>query len=486
MKKSTLLLLIIPCSLFAQNNDVQRYIDEKLKCDSIMKNTITGIYAVDHNDNVIAEWNADFPMLTASTMKTITTGTALELLGPEFRFETSLAYDGYLKDSTLFGNLYIIGGGDPTLGSTDTIATPLDTTFLAWANAVKCAGINRIEGFIVADDSFFADEVIPSSWSWGNISASYGSAPSGLIFYENKHTFTLRPGAKEGDCIDITSEYPSIPGMVYLNTAVTAEKGRGNRVSYYVSDLARVAKFEGTLALDRSQVKMESSNKFAPLSCAWHFKDYLKQYGVVCNDEVFTARDFPAIERENLVYISSTYSPALITIINVTNRVSNNLYAETLLKMVGKEMTGVGCYDSCYVAIDSMLSVMEVAKEGFTMSDGSGLSRQNYVSPRFFTNFYKQMEKSKYFDLYLNSLPVPGGPGTLSTVLRSEPESVKKRIHAKSGSLAGVRCYAGYVEANEGLIRFAILVNNYSTATSKVQPLVEGFMKELAIYSQTK
>ena len=485
MKKTALLLIsLLPALLFAQNNNVQRYIDEKLKCDSIMRSTITGIFAVDHNDNVVAEWNPDFPMLTASTMKTITTGVALELLGPDFRFETSLAYDGYIRDSILFGNLYIVGGGDPTLGSTDTVATHLDTLFSTWCNAVKGVGIKKIDGFVVADDTFFENEAIPQSWSWGNIGASYGSAPSGLTFFENKQIFMAQPGITEGESVNITCEYPSVPGMVYLNSVVTSPRERGNNISYFVSDLARIARFEGSLAIGRNNVRMENSNKFAPLSCAWHFREYLSLNGVGCNENVFTTHDFPNYDKGQLVYIISTYSSELIRIINVTNRISNNLYAETLLKTVGKELTGTGSYNSSYVAMDSMLIKLGVPKGGFTMSDGSGLSRQNYVSPRFFVNFYKQMEQSEYFDLYLNSFPIPGKPGTLSTVLRNDPDSLKEKIHAKSGSLASVRCYAGYAEDKEGLIRFAILVNNYSVRTSEIQPLIEGFIRELAIYCQ--
>ena len=126
---------------------------------------------------------------------------------------------------------------------------------------------------------------------------------------------------------------------------------------------------------------------------------------------------------------------------------------------------------------------MGVDTYGFTQSDGSGLSRENYVSPEFFCKYYTAMEENANFVPFFNSLPVPGREGTLKSVLKGEPDSIKSRIHAKSGSLSSVRCYAGYVEGGKksGLIKFAILTNNYAAYTSQMQPKIEGFLKALAM-----
>ena len=119
---------------------------------------------------------------------------------------------------------------------------------------------------------------------------------------------------------------------------------------------------------------------------------------------------------------------------------------------------------------------------GYTQDDGSGLSRQNYVSPRFFTRFYEMMATSPDFREYLSSFPGPGRPGTLENVLRKADPDIKKTIYAKSGSLSSVRCYAGYVDSKHGLIRFAIMLYNYDAPTSRMMPKVEGFLEELAKY----
>ena len=166
MKKKILMaLMLIPLVSFGQNR-VQTYINQQMKTDSLLINAVVGILAVEENGRTIASWNPDMPLLTASTMKTITTGLGYEVLGPGYRFSTRIAYDGRIENGVLHGNLYIVGGADPTLGSRDTIAIPIDTVFNAWAQAVKKAGIRRINGRIVGDDRIFEEESIPSSWSY--------------------------------------------------------------------------------------------------------------------------------------------------------------------------------------------------------------------------------------------------------------------------------------------------------------------------------
>ena len=130
------LLLAISINLSAQNTSAQRFIDKTLKTDPVYKTAVVGILAVDDNDKVVAQWNKNFPLLTASTLKTVTTGVAMAYLGPDYKYKTQIAYSGEIKDGALNGNIHIIGGGDPTLGSQDTVAFAIDSIFGVWANAM--------------------------------------------------------------------------------------------------------------------------------------------------------------------------------------------------------------------------------------------------------------------------------------------------------------------------------------------------------------
>ncbi len=466
--------------LFAQSS-AQSFINRELKTDPMFKNAIIGILAVDDNGRVVAEWNSNFPMLTASTMKTISTGVGLNVLGKDFRYKTQVAYTGSIKDSILKGDIVIIGGGDPTLGSADTVAFAIDSIFGVWTNAIKDLGITRIEGNIVVDDSYFEREMMPDSWSWGNFGASYGCSPSGLSFYENRQQFKLTPGKREGEKVRVQAIYPHVPGLEVVNELTTGKEGTGNRSGYYVQDMVKASQYLGTVAADKGEVYETNSNRFPFLSCGYHFREFLLANGIESLPEIIDAKEIKCCDIARNP-ITETYSPELWKIVNVTNRISNNMYAETILKTIGKELTGVGSYDSSIVALNRVLAEMKVDNTGFTMEDGSGLSRQNYVSPRFFCNYYTAMQESEIFEEFFNSLPMPGGPGTLKSVLKNADQSVKDKIHAKSGSLSNVRCYAGYVEGGKkhGLIKFAILTNNFAVPTSKMMPKIEGFMKSLA------
>ena len=488
MKQIFVVLLVtlgLNMSAFAQvkqYKNPQDYINKEMKTDSLFQNAIIGILAVDDNGKVIAEWNSNMPMLTASTMKTISTGVGLAYLGKDFRFSTKIAYTGEIKENALEGNLYIIGGGDPTLGSKDTVAFAIDSIFGVWTTAIKNLGINKINGNIIVDDSYFVREQMPDSWSWGNFGASYGATASGLSFHENVQDFKLYPGKNLGDPAMIEVVYPQVPGLEIVNDVTTGPAKGRDRSGYYVQDITCTSLYTGTIPVDKKEITSDNSNRFPHLSCGYHFREFLLANGIESNPEIIDIKDIETPADEARILITETFSPELWKIVNVTNRISNNMYAETILKTIGKEKTGEGSYSASIAALREILEEMGVDTYGLTQEDGSGLSRQNYVSPKFFCNYYTVMQKNGIFAEFFNSLPMPGGPGTLKSVLKNEPSDIKDRIHAKSGSLSNVRCYAGYVESGKkhGLIKFAILTNNFAAPTSKMQPKIEGFMKSLA------
>lgn len=483
------IFILTPLNAFSQHKSAhsstvqspQEYIDKVMKNDPNYKNAVVAIKAVDEKGKTIAEWNSNMPLLTASTLKTITTGLGLVYLGEDYRFTTKVAYSGTIKSGVLHGNLYIIGGGDPTLGSRDDVAIPIDSIFGAWTNALKNLNIRKIEGNIVVDDSYLEREVIPSSWSWGNIGYYYGSAPSGLPFNEDIQYVKLVPGKSVGDDVKIIVDYPQIPNFGYINKLTTGEPKSGDWSEYFTSDLSRVGKFTGSVPCDRDTIKSTISNKFAYLSCGYEFREFLVKNGINVGNTILSVEQIS--DSEPLTQVTETYSRELWKIVEVTNRISNNFYAETIFKTIGKVATGEGSYSAASKAALKILDSLGVKTMGYTQDDGSGLSRQNYVSPDFFVRFYTAMSNEKVFDKYIQSLPY-SGVGTLKNVLKGKsfkPE-IAAKVHAKSGSLSSVKTYAGYVYGGEktGLIKFAILVNNYSCPTSYIQKHLEGFMYSLA------
>ncbi|MFA5712756.1 MAG: D-alanyl-D-alanine carboxypeptidase/D-alanyl-D-alanine-endopeptidase [Bacteroidales bacterium] len=476
-----LLFLLLPYQLLSQNN-IAKYIKELQKEPNFTSSAIS-ILVMDSKGRSVASWNPDMRLNTASTMKTVTTGVALALLGPNFQFSTKIKYSGTVIDSILQGDLYIVGGADPTLGSKESIATPIEIIFKEWKEAIERAGIKRVEGHIVADNRFFSTPSTPRSWSWSQLGTSYGAGADALSFVENRQQIRLIPGTNEGDSVKIEQFYPYIPGMEYQNQLNSGRANSSLNYFYYLSPLTKTAQIRGRVPLHPSHRTITVANKFPHLSCAYHFMEFLNANGILVESQILDANHFNGPKEEELTPIAETLSPPLHQIVEVTNRNSNNFFAETLFRAIGKIVKNDDSYGSSKAAVKRELTKMGLTFEGYKQEDGSGLSRLNLASSRFFCNYFRAIEKSEIFEIFFHSLPVAGEQGTLKKVLAQYPMSVRSRVHAKSGTLSNCRCYAGFVERKKGgLLYFAIITNNLPISVSKAQPSIERFLYELTKY----
>ena len=460
---------------------------EGITADPALSEAVMSICARSGDGRTLVDIDGENMVMPASNMKLISTGAALHALGSDYRFKTGLGHDGKIVDGVLKGNLYIIGGGDPTLGSKDSIATSLDRTFAQWGKIVRDAGIRRIEGMIIGDGRYFEGMPEHPSWLWSDIGTYYGAGATGLMFYENMQSFTASPGQKVGDPVNIAPSYPETPWMEFRYNCATGDKGTGDQLYMYASDLAPVAEIRGTFGIDRARKRVDCSNKFPEYTCASYFADYLKGRGIPSEGpaDFRLCTDINGIPAANLTMLGSTSSPSLKRIAFETNHASNNLYAETLFRSIGKAKTGSACYDSSYVALNDVLKELEInVSKGLQIVDGSGLSRQNYVSADFICGFLAAMMESPCFEDYVYSLPSPGSHGTLAYNMQNVPAETKARIKVKSGSMNGVRCYSGYIIPTEGCkedtIIFSIMVNNCTAPTWKIRPLLDKIMTALA------
>ena len=461
---------------------------DAIMSDATFSQSVVGICARTVGGEDLVDINSEVMMLPASNMKLITTGAALHTLGADWQFETSLGYSGRIKeDGTLKGDLYIIGGGDPTIGSKDSVAVSVDRTFAQWEAIIRAAGIRRIEGHIVGDGRWFEGMAEEPTWLLNDAGTYYGAGTTGLMFYENTQSFSVSAGPEVGAPVNIKPYYPEAPWMDFRYSCSTGKEGTGDLLYMYGSDLAPVAEIRGTFGVDRAAKRLDCANKFPEYTCAHYFAAYLKKKGLECSEGAADMRlkrpDNPAAI-EDITVIGSTFSPALGRIVFETNHASNNLFAETLLRTLGKELHDNACYDSSYVALNDVFKDLMVdISKGAQIQDGSGLSRQNYVSADFFCRFLEAMTESPGFGAFISSLPSPGGNGTLQYNMKSYSASMRNRIKVKSGSMNGVRCYSGYILPSqpEGkTIVFSILTNNCTSPTWKVRPLLDKVMAEIA------
>ena len=225
-----------------------------------------GVVAVRADGDTIVSFNGKRKLVPASNVKLLTTGLALNELGPDFRFRTTLAYSGKIEGGALKGDLYIVGGGDPTLGSKDSIAIATETLFSSWKSMLAKAGINRIDGRIIGDGRFFDGPIEKDSWSYQDIGTYYGAGGDALCFYRNVLDIRVSAGTAVGEPVNVVPEYPELPWMEYSNVARTSAKGTGDKLFLFNTDLAPVAQMRGTFAIDRKPKKEECSNKFGAMT----------------------------------------------------------------------------------------------------------------------------------------------------------------------------------------------------------------------------
>lgn len=485
MKGFIATILILAAAMQMQAQNIQERIERLADADAVSQAAVS-ICAIKGDGQKIVDINSAMMLVPASNMKLLSTGAAMHHFGPEYRYETNIAHDGTIsEDGILNGNLYIMGGGDPTLGSIDSIAPPVEETFSQWLAMLKDAGISKISGKIIGDGNYFDPMMEHPAWLLEDIGTYYGAGTTGLMFYENMQSFRVSAGAEIGDSINIEPSYPEAPWMEFRYNCTTGEAGTGDQLFMFASDLAPVAEIRGTFGVDRADKRLDCSNKFPEYTCAYHFKEFLKSNGMECAGVGDFRLDRDWERHGDLNTLGATFSPQLRRIVFETNHISNNVFAETLLRTLGREMTGSACYDSSYVAINNVMKELGVDfARGARIKDGSGLSRQNYVSSDFLCRFLLGMMDSPHFEDFVESLPSPGGDGTLKYNMKKYPEEMKVRIKAKSGSMNGVRCYSGYIIPTDGsredVIIFSLMINNCTASSTQMRNILDSMMAELA------
>ena len=477
---------LVPLLFAAAQTPAQRYVNQQLQ-NGPLKGSVWGVLAVDRDGNTLCSYNPSQRMTPASNLKLVTTGTALHAFGPDYRFSTELGYTGEIRDGVLVGDVYILGHGDPTLGAKDSIATEMGRLFWLWKTLLRNAGIQAIDGRIVGHGGAYEGNLEHPSWSYDDVGTYYGSGMSALCFYQNAIDFSVKAGVP-GQPAVVQQTYPQTPWMHVQNLSLTGPAGTGNSLYLYTTDLAPYAEMRGSFATDRAPKTEHFANKFGAMTCAWYFWKNLRDtgwpvsggYADIDRNGYVRGKDFvPSGKAGTPQPIGSSFSPELKDIVRETNCRSDNFYAEMLLKLMGETATSVSVYDSCYVAENEVLESLGLDLRELRVEDGSGLSRQNWVTPRFLVSFLEAMRGSPSFPAFLASLPA-AGEGTLRGVLTGSPAA--PRVRMKSGSMDGVLCYSGYILDAEGnpSVTFSILTNNTTAKVADVRAVLVRIISLLA------
>ena len=487
MRKMMILGALFLC-LGLQAQTLQQKVDQAVTREPL-KGAVVGVMVQDAAGHVVASREAGRRMVPASNLKLVTTGTALHALGPDFRFETGIGYTGTVEDGTLHGDVYIIGGGDPTLGVTDTVAVKPDALFWRWKSMLKDAGISRIDGRIIGDGRAYEGHLENTTWGYDDTGTYYGAGCNALSYYENAIDYLVSAGVAD-EPVKVTQRFPDTPWMHFSNRTSTGPKGTGNSLYLYTTDLAPYAEMRGTYSIDRKPKVEHFANKYGALTCAYYFWQNLRDtgwdisggYADIDRGGYVRGADFvPAYKAGTPQVLGQSASPVLSKIVRQTNVLSDNFYAEALFRQMGEKASGIAVYDSCRVAVyDVLEGLMDSDLAGIRLEDGSGLSRLNSASPAFLVSFLRSMTRSRGFDAFLASLPQPG-EGTLNTLLPKLTPDQKARIRVKSGSMDGVLCYSGYILDEQGKPAriFSLMVNGATAKTAALRETLGGLIEAM-------
>jgi D-alanyl-D-alanine carboxypeptidase/D-alanyl-D-alanine-endopeptidase (penicillin-binding protein 4) len=438
-----------------------------------------GVWAVDVMSMATGEHlyrlNAERWMMPASNLKILTLAAAAETLGWDYRFKTTLEARGPTEAGVLKGDLVVRSNGDPTINGRDGRAAAV---FREWTSAVAAAGITSVEGRVIGDDQAFDDEGLGAGWAWDYLQYDYAAPVGALEFNENTATLLVAPGNSPGSS-PIVSLSPG-SGLTLVNLATTGASGSVDTIDFHRPLDRTVLEVTGSVPIGGAHTQREVAVVNPTVFFVRSLKDALVAAGVPISGEAVDLDDVAAeleVTGDADVHpLASTESPPLRDIATVMMKVSQNLYAETLLKALGAARGGLGTAEGGRIAVHAVLQKWGVPDDGYTMSDGSGLSRYNYLTAGTLITVLERMYKDpRHRDAFAATLAVAGKDGTLAS--RLERTRARGNVVAKTGSISNVRALSGFVRTRDGeVLAFSILANDFAAASATV-----NYVTDLAV-----
>lgn len=436
------------------------------------------------NGEYLYQKNAHKNFMPASNMKLFTTATALAKLGPDYTYKTQFFTNGGIDSSgVLSGDIIIRGVGDPTITGRyfdGHITQPIEN----WADSLIARGITTINGNLIGDDNFFDDEILGEGWAWDYQSDWYAAQISALSFNDNCMDVLFLPGSNLGD----EAKFQLLPDIEFArikNHVTTVQPGMEKGISFFRKRGTNDVEIYGALALNSSTKKdwfsIENPTRFTVTT----FKNVLLHKGIKVTGNCYDIDDFQnfgyELNRESLLFQHS--SMPMKEIVATINKVSQNLYAELLLRTLGAYYEESGSSKSGIKVVKDFLAEIGIDPEKFSMYDGSGLSRLNMVTPCQVATLLRHMRKNVQGDFFYDSLPIAGVDGSIKN--RMKHTAAEGNARAKTGYIGHVRALSGYVTTidNEELV-FSIIANNYTVPTSKANLIQDHVCERLANFSR--
>ncbi len=436
-------------------------------------------------------------LIPASNQKLVSSSVMLEQLGPDYRYRTTFGVRGRVSGDTLIGDLAVIGRGDPTTSThmkRDAMQPLRDI-----ADSLIAYGVHHVTGSVVAVGNAFPGPVAGAGWPWDGLDASSYAGVDELLFNEGLSVVHVRGGAHAGDAATVetlpATTYPRIRNTVVTVSAPAAEAaaaqrrpargfgrgGPGTHLSiWHDTASSGVVAVSGEIVVgDSAELVITQHDPDEAYVAA--LTEALTQRGITVGGESATAgRQQPTLAADERVdSLFTVQSVPLREILPMILKPSQNQIAEVFLRTLGLERAGVGTADSGRRVVERQFAEWKIPADGFVVRDGSGLSRNDYLSPEAIVDILDVMRRSPNFDLFLQSLPNAGVDGTIGSRMKGTP--AENNLHAKTGTLQMVRSLSGYVHTADGrLLEFSILCNGWTAPQSEVDAVADAIGVALA------
>lgn len=474
------LLIFLFFPLFSGAQGLQTYVQARLQ-HPVLLGAWWGGYAA-YDDATIFSVQADTRFTPASTLKLLTTAAALETFGPHHRFETRLyAQTAPDEQGVLHGNLYLQGGADPTLGSTRvTGGETWQTVATRWARAVKQAGITRVEGDLIADESAFEGPSIPNKVNWENMGNYYAAPASPLCFNDNLFEIHFKPQPRADRPAEVEKTVPQVSGLTLKSFVTTDGKTKKDNAYAYGAPNQYEMELYGTIPTNFTGFTIKAALPNSARFAAEALHNALRAEGIAVGGHAATTQTAP--DYTAMALLDTHQSPELKDIVVIVNKRSFNLYAEMLLRNLALYAGKKGSVQNGLDELYAFLKKNNLADEKTAvLYDGSGLSRDNLVTPKTLVNTLLFMSKSPNFSYYYNSLATPDDRGDLLLLRKFlKPQKRVQEVRVKGGTIDGVKALAGYTRDKDGrLIAFALIANNLASKDEALFRIHEDIIKRL-------
>ena len=466
VKKILMIIIAVAAVVGAQARDItaqrtQRAIDRFVD-DSLMRHGSLGVIVVDvKTGKTLGERNANMACITASTMKTVTSAAALELLGADYVFQTPVYLDGEIHGSTLKGNLVIEGVGDPTLGSV-YFKENLDIVSEI-EEMLRKQGITTIEGQVIVDKSQYYYPAFNGDWCADDLAWDYGMGVHALNYCDNRMRLVF--DAKGDGRVENAHFVPNVPGVNIINRM---RPGLKDNVGVLLEYANPAIVLTGTAA--DTTYYFDVTNPTPEALLVDSISHTLARAGIKLGNN--------RISMSQRRWLLLTHrSPQLTDIITSLLERSDNMFTEALLRKIAHN-SGREPIDAEGVAvIDSLFAARGIDASGKFQYDGSGLARNNKAPVRFFADMLTYMAPRRFGSKQLrlvDLMPVIGVNARIGTVI---PETaISNHVAVKSGSMRDVQCYVGYYPNDEPQYAWAVLVNNWHGSRPNLKNMIDRLL----------